>query len=127
MGIFNKWNNNEPPISNTTATIISEGSLIFGELNFSGSVHIDGQVEGSIMCQQVVTVGKKGKVKGIINSYVEGNAESNIIEILSGKKFNDEITYNEIMIELKGIFEGTVKLRTGKVKSINEVKNEISG
>ncbi|MBK3333240.1 polymer-forming cytoskeletal protein [Persephonella atlantica] len=130
MGIFNKGSNSKPTDSSRT-TIISEGSFISGELKFKGSVHIDGEVEGSIMCENVVTVGKNGKVRGkisaekiIINGYVEGNADCNSVEILSGGKFTGEITYNEITIEPKGIFEGTVKLKTGKIKSIKEAKEE---
>ncbi|SNZ06321.1 protein CcmA, bactofilin family [Persephonella hydrogeniphila] len=129
MGIFNKGDNIKPSTNSSGTTIISEGSRISGELRFNGSVHIDGDVEGNIFCEKVVTVGKKGKVKGkitaekiIINGYAEGEADCSYVEILSGGKFVGEITYNEITIEPQGVFEGNLKLKTGKIKNIKEVK-----
>ena len=134
MGIFNKGNNTKSTTTNSGTTIISEGSLISGELKFNGSVHIDGEVEGNIFCEKVVTVGKKGKVKGkitaekiIVSGFVEGDADCTSIEIISGGKFIGEITYNEITIEPQGVFEGNLKLKTGKIKKINGAKAENEG
>jgi len=130
MGIFDKRDNSQPSANSGGTTIISEGSTIKGELKFSGSVHIDGEVEGNILCEKIVTVGKKGRVKGTIKSdkiivkgFVEGNIYGDTVELLSGGKITGEITYNEIMIEPKGMFEGTAKLKTGKIKKI-EVSQE---
>ena len=131
MGIFNKGNNERLPVSSSKTTIISEGSQINGELKFSGSVHIDGFVEGNIFCEGVVTIGKKGKIKGfitaekvIVNGFVEGNVDCNIVEILEGGKFVGEVQYNQIMIEPKGIFEGNMKLKGGKIKKMESVQEE---
>ena len=132
MGIFNKGDNERLPVSRSKTTIISEGSQIRGELRFSGSVHIDGYVEGNISCEGIVTVGKSGKVKGVITAdkiivkgFVDGNADCNIVEILEGGKFVGEIHYNQILIEPKGVFEGSLKVKGGKIKKIEEKKEEI--
>ncbi|WP_456465840.1 bactofilin family protein [Persephonella sp.] len=134
MGIFNKGDNPKSTATNSGTTIISEGSHISGELKFNGSVHIDGEVEGNIFCEKILTVGKKGKVKGkitaekiIVSGFIEGDAECTSIEIISGGKFIGEITYNEITIEPQGIFEGNLKLKTGKIKKINGAKAENEG
>ncbi len=91
-------------------------------------------MEGNIFCEKVVTVGKKGKVKGkitaekiIVSGFVEGDADCTSIEIISGGKFIGEITYNEITIEPQGVFEGNLKLKTGKIKKINGAKAENEG
>ncbi|NPA17308.1 bactofilin family protein [Persephonella sp.] len=130
MGIFDKRDNGQPPANSGGTTIISEGSTIKGELKFSGSVHIDGEVEGNIFCEKIVTVGKKGRVKGtvrsdkvIVKGYIEGNIDADSIEVLSGGRITGEIAYNEIMVEPKGTLEGTAKLKTGKIKKI-EVQQE---
>jgi cytoskeletal protein CcmA (bactofilin family) len=132
MGIFNKGDNERLPVGSSKTTIISEGSQIKGELKFSGSVHIDGFVDGSIFCEAVVTVGKSGKVKGfisadkiIVKGFIDGNAECNVIEILEGGKFTGEIQYNQIMIEPKGVFEGSLKIRGGKIKKIDDRKEDV--
>ncbi|WP_457623022.1 bactofilin family protein [Persephonella sp.] len=100
-------------------------------MRFSGSVHIDGFVEGEIYCEGVVTVGKNGEIKGlvsaekiIIKGFVDGNADCNVVEILEGGKFVGEIQYSQIMIEPKGIFEGSLKLKGGKIKKIDSGKEE---
>jgi len=134
MGIFNKGDNPKSTAVSSGTTIISDGSRISGELKFNGSVHIDGEVEGNIFCEKILTVGKKGKVKGkitaekiIVSGFVEGDAECGSIEIISGGKFVGEITYNEITIEPQGVFEGNLKLKTGKIKKINGAKAENEG
>lgn len=118
MGIFNKGDNERLPVSSSKTTIISEGSQIRGELRFSGSVHIDGYVEGNISCEGIVTVGKSGKVKGVITAdkiivkgFVDGNADCNIVEILEGGKFVGEIHYNQILIEPKGVLKDLLRLK----------------
>ncbi len=94
-------------------------------------MHIDGYVEGNISCEGIVTVGKSGKVKGVITAekiivkgYIDGNADCNTAEILEGGKFVGEILYNQILIEPKGIFEGSLKIKGGKIKKIEEKKEE---
>jgi len=104
-------------------------------LKFEGSVYIDGTVEGNIDCGGTITVGKKGKVKGdvktdkiIISGIVEGTVNCNSIEILSGGRFSGEVEFSEIVIEPKGIFEGTSKLKTGttvtKKESVAKVEKK---
>ena len=121
MGLFGKSNQPELPVESTKTTIISEGSFIKGDLKFSGSVHVDGEIEGTIVCEQILTIGKTGKILGtiqadklIISGFVEGEIDCNVLEVLTGGKFIGEAQYNEIMIEHHGAVEGTLKAKKGR-------------
>ncbi len=121
MGLFGKSHQPELPVESTKTTIISEGSFIKGDLKFSGSVHVDGEIEGTIICEQILTIGKTGKILGtiqadklIISGLVEGEVDCNVLEVLTGGKFIGEAQYNEIMIEHQGSVEGTLKAKRGK-------------
>ena len=47
---------------NHRTTIVAEGTRICGELNVSANLHVDGLVEGSIVCEHGVSVGRTGQV-----------------------------------------------------------------
>ena len=132
MGLFGKSHQPELPVESTKTTIISEGSFIKGDLKFSGSVHIDGEIEGNIICEKILTVGKSGKIIGIIQAdkliisgNVEGEVDCNVLEVLTGGKFRGEAQYNEIMIEHQGSVEGTLKAKRGK-EPVGKIKRKES-
>lgn len=50
------------------ATVISRGVKIEGKLSCSGSIRLDGEVQGDISSQSTVIVGENGKVNGQINA-----------------------------------------------------------
>jgi len=121
MGFFGKSNQPELPVESTKTTIISEGSFIKGDLKFAGSVHVDGEIEGTIICEKILTVGKTGKIIGtiqadklIISGDVEGEIDCNVLEVLTGGKFRGEAQYNDIMIEHNGSVEGNLRTKKGK-------------
>ena len=75
------------------ATVISRGVKIEGKLSCSGSIRLDGEVQGDISSQSTVIVGENGKVNGQIN------AES----ITIGGKVTGTIRAKEkVMLESKG-------------------------
>jgi len=129
MGFFGKSSQPELPVESTKTTIISEGSFIKGDLKFSGSVHVDGEIEGTVICEKILTIGKTGKIIGtiqadklIISGEVEGEVDCNVLEVLTGGKFRGEAHYNDIMIEHNGSVEGN--LRTKKSKEPVKIKKK---
>jgi cytoskeletal protein CcmA (bactofilin family) len=129
MGFFGKSSQPELPVESTKTTIISEGSYIKGDLKFSGSVHVDGEIEGTIICEKILTIGKTGKIIGtiqadklIISGEVEGEVDCNVLEVLTGGKFRGDAQYNDIMIEHNGSVEGN--LRTKKSKEPVKIKKK---
>jgi cytoskeletal protein CcmA (bactofilin family) len=85
------------------ATVISRGVKIEGKLSCSGSIRLDGEVQGDISSQSTVIVGENGKVNGQIN------AES----ITIGGKVTGTIRAKEkVMLESKGNLKGDIITKT---------------
>jgi len=86
MAIFNKGDANT-----AQTTIISSGTLIKGELHLSCILHIDGNVEGDVISDNTVVIGKNGTARGsirakhiVISGKFFGNIEAELVELLGG-------------------------------------------
>lgn len=95
------------------ATIIAAGTKIKGDITLSSSLHIDGEIEGIIHSDNIITIGTKGQVNGdiiaeslVINGIFKGSAESNSVEILPKGDVKGKLTYRELTIEKGASFEG---------------------
>ena len=98
------------------ATIISSGTKIKGDINITSSLHIDGEIEGTIKSNNMITIGAKGKVQGditaknfIVNGSFEGTVESDTVEILSKGQIKGTLVYTNLTVEKGGNFEGDSK------------------
>ena len=115
MAIFN--NSDSQPESDKTdsnTTIITTGAKINGEIELSCNLYIDGELEGSIISKKEVNIGKNGHVKGnittqrlVVQGHVEGTIKAHIVEIKAAGHVSGEISSAELVIESKGIFEGS--------------------
>ena len=115
MAIFNK-SDSEPKGNqmNSNTTIITAGAKIKGEIELTCNLYIDGELEGSIKSTKEVNIGKSGHVKGnistdrlVVQGYMEGSVDANKVEIKAIGRVSGEITSGELIIESKGIFEGS--------------------
>ena len=95
------------------ATIIAVGTKIKGDIVLSSSLHIDGEIEGIIHSDNLITIGPKGQVRGeimakslVINGTFSGAAESHTVEILSKGNVKGKLTYSELIIEKGAAFDG---------------------
>jgi len=66
-------------------TLIAEGTIIRGDVEFAGGLHLDGTVEGALSAQgeqAVLTVSDKGSVSGEIrasNAVINGEVNGDIV------------------------------------------------
>jgi len=111
MGIFSRSNK---VADSGGASVISSGTKIIGKLSISDSFYIDGEVEGDINSQSVITVGKKGLIIGklvaksvIVGGEIKGKVECESCEILSGGRVKGEVHSASLVIEAGGILEGS--------------------
>ena len=132
MAIFNN-SDDTPTQNNNNTTIITEGSLIKGEMTLDCNLYIDGEFEGKIHSKKLITIGKSGKVRGEIHTHhlvvqgsVEGSVDSNRLEIMSAGKVLGSILTGELIIEAKGHFEGESKIKNKELKNkaVNTVTDE---
>jgi cytoskeletal protein CcmA (bactofilin family) len=104
--------------SNST-TLISLGTKIVGDVNFSGVLNIEGEVIGNINAvddTSSLMISQDGKISGdikvpnvLINGAIEGNVYSNVfLELSSCAKINGDLFYKELKTEKGSIINGRV-------------------
>ena len=102
-------------------TLIAEGTIIRGDVAFTGGLHLDGMIEGAISADgdgAVLTLSEKGRVSGEIraqnavingmvhgdivvaerlelasNARVEGNVYYKVLEMAAGAQINGKMVY----------------------------------
>jgi cytoskeletal protein CcmA (bactofilin family) len=88
-------------------TLIAEGTVIRGDVEFSGGLHLDGRIEGAISAEgadAVLTLSDKGQVKGeirasnaVINGLVRGDiVVSERLELASGARIEGNVYYKTL-------------------------------
>ncbi len=102
-------------------TLIAEGTTIRGEVHFSGGLHLEGVIDGSISAEgadSVLTLSEQGRVNGEVrvsnavvngtvvgdiiaaerlelagNARVEGNVHYKVLEMAAGAQVNGKMLY----------------------------------
>ena len=97
-------------------TVIAEGTRIDGKLYFPGSVKIEGEVTGDINTDNILTIGKSGKVQSNIktkSAVISGHFSGDMyvtesVEITSTGRFIGNLTQDsaQLAIEKGGMFKG---------------------
>ncbi len=93
-------------------SIISENTRLKGDIISDGIVHIDGQVEGDISCDELI-IGVKGTVIGSVNAnnlqlygLLNGKASADNLFIAKSAKLIGDATHNTIAIEPGAYVDG---------------------
>jgi cytoskeletal protein CcmA (bactofilin family) len=83
-------------------------------MNLECNLYVDGDFEGIIHSNKEVNIGKKGHIKGdvatkrlVVQGYIEGTVNAEKIEIKAHGRINGTIESGELIIEAKGVFEGS--------------------
>lgn len=118
---------NQGPIE----TLIGEKTRLKGDLKFSGGLHIDGQVDGSVVASEsgeaVVHLSESSLVKGklkapvvIVNGRVEGDIHaSERLELREKARVSGNIHYRSIEMRLGSEVNGQLVYEGGsELKSV---------
>ena len=101
-------------------TIIGQQSRVEGNIHFTGSLHIDGEIKGNIIAEEgsssVLTVSEHGKIEGdvqvttvILNGTVNGDMRSDErIELAAKAKVNGDVYYNLIEMAMGAQVNGSL-------------------
>lgn len=122
MAIFNSSDSeHQSTKTDSNTTIITTGSSIKGEMNLTCNLYVDGEFEGQINSKKEVNIGKQGHVKGdvitnrlVVQGYIEGTVNAQKVEIKAAGRVNGTIESEELIIESKGIFEGSSIVKNAK-------------
>jgi cytoskeletal protein CcmA (bactofilin family) len=112
-------------------TFVGNNSTFKGEISTSGTIRIDGTVEGNIISDWVV-LGEKGNIKGdvtsggvIVGGRIEGNVKAKeIIEIKNKGKVVGDILTPKLTIVEGGVIEGRTSMKGNEGKVVELQKAE---
>jgi len=121
-----------PSPGNKALTIIAEGVLIDGTLFSPGTTRIDGRVNGEIISEKEVIIGKEGKVEAkvktkdavIAGAFTGNMIASGEVEITSTGKFTGNLIQRDALltIEKGGLFKGEIVI--SEDQKIFEIRSE---
>jgi len=94
---------------------LSDETSMSGDLQFSGTVHMNGNFHGSISTADVLIIGEKAVVEADIKAgevqvcgKVSGNIESaRHVKITKTGQVRGDVRTPQFVIEMGGVFEGT--------------------
>ena len=102
-------------------TIVGKDTVITGTLDVKGSLRVDGQVKGKILCSDCVTVGASGLVEADIEAdttVVAGRMHGNVqarekIELQAKCEMEGDIKAKSLVIEQGAVFCGACNMKGG--------------
>ena len=107
-------------VPNGQLTILAEGCTVKGDLSVEGNILVAGFMDGKVICQNSVSIGVSGAVRGtvkgrhlIVSGLMEGEVCAEIVEIMAGGKVQGTIQTDQLIIERGGFFLGASAAVTG--------------
>ncbi len=112
------------------STILGKGAVLEGNFTASGSVRLDGTIDGNVKVTGQLVVGATGKVLGdveaesvLIGGEVTGNVTApQKTELTSTAKLIGNITTQSIVIDEKAVFHGKCDMN----QDVEKVKKRVS-
>lgn len=112
-------------IQDQSINIISEGTLINGDISSNGDIRIDGELVGNIKAKGRLVIGPKGKVNGEINcnnievsGFMKGKLTvSELVTMKASAKIEGDIIAGKLSVEPGSIFTGTCTMGDSKDKN----------
>jgi cytoskeletal protein CcmA (bactofilin family) len=131
--MFGNEKRNGKPVAAIT-TLIAEGTVIRGDVQFDGGLHLDGVIEGSISASgpdAVLTLSDKGRINGEIrasNAVINGEVNGDIhaaerLELAVGARVDGNVYYKVLemaggaQVNGKMVYRGDAPLRIGHESS----------
>ncbi|MFW5822462.1 MAG: bactofilin family protein [Tangfeifania sp.] len=106
--------------------IISEGTLIKGDISAGGDIRIDGELVGNINAKGRLVIGPQGKVDGEVNcnnieisGYIKGKISvSELLTMKASARIYGDIIAGKLSVEPGSLFTGSCSM--GDLKTKNE-------
>ncbi len=116
--------------SNSAINIISEGTIIKGDILANGDILIDGELAGNISAKGKLVIGPNGKIEGEIvcnnievSGFIKGKVTTTeLLNMKSTSKIEGDIIAGKLSVEPGSIFSGTCAMRGAN--PINESAEE---
>ncbi len=112
-------------------TIIGKGTQIKGDMTFSGTMYVEGMIDGSVVAtnsDDTLSIIQSGRIKGSIqagNLVISGRVEGDIkatgkIEVAASARIDGNIHYTNIEMETGSQVNGQLVYQGGEVTPIKK-------
>lgn len=117
---------------NQSINIISEGTLIKGDISANGDIRIDGELRGNINARGRLVIGPKGKVEGEVicnnievSGYLKGKITvSELFTMKSPARIFGDLIAGKLSVEPGSLFTGTCTMGDTKEKNEKPIPKE---
>lgn len=104
----------------TIDTLVGSGSILQGDLEFTGGLRVDGHIKGHVTAQDsnkgTLVLSETGVIEGdvhvphvVVNGTVNGNiVSSGHVELQANAKITGDIHYKAVEMELGAILNGSL-------------------
>jgi len=104
----------------TIDTLVGSGSILQGDLEFTGGLRVDGHIKGHVSAQDsnngTLVLSESGVVEGdisvphvVINGTVKGNiASTGHVELQANANITGDIHYKAVEMELGAVLNGSL-------------------
>lgn len=115
-----------------SATLISAGTTLTGDLQSDGDLRIDGTIRGNVTSAAKVIIGATGFVEGLVNGQqadvagkVVGNIEvKELLQLREQCVVDGNISAGKLQIEPTATFNGQCKMNGSNSNGVEKKKNE---
>ena len=114
MGMFSKKNKIAIDMQ-AISTLISEGTVLEGNLKAPAFIRVDGQVNGDVSIDEGLILGEQGTINGQVNTKemvvygtINGNLQVQSLEIKSTGKINGDIKTHTLAVETGAVYNGNL-------------------
>jgi cytoskeletal protein CcmA (bactofilin family) len=127
------------PASTKVDTIVGQNTRVNGDLHFSGGLHIDGVIKGSVIAEEdsasVLTVSENGCIEGdvnvpniLLNGSVIGDVRSGErIELAAKARVTGDVYYQLIEMAIGAEVNGSLLHHDGSSSSVVSFEREQTG
>ena len=117
--MFNKEKNQSERSFASSATLISSGTILTGDVKSDNDLRIDGTIKGNIYSTAKIVIGPSGLVEGNIQAIaadvtgrVTGNISvSEILQLRSDSNVQGNIAAGKLQIDPSAVFNGKCEMR----------------
>ncbi len=127
--MLNRRRNDRNDRNNTSheTSLIARGTVIRGDLRFSGALHLDGRIEGSVLGEgddAMFTLSEHGQVHGeihvpqaVINGHVTGDVVVSVrLELAPQARIDGDLRYHTLEMAAGAQVNGRISRQTGEAQ-----------
>lgn len=121
--MLNRRRNDRNKNSSPETSLIARGTVIRGDLRFSGALHLDGRIEGTVLAEgddAMFTLSEHGQVQGeirvphaVINGHVTGDVHVSVrLELAALARIDGDLRYHTLEMAAGAEVNGRISRQT---------------